>query len=327
MLSICPACGNKKGLEIIRRPDDIEVKGEKITIDIPYYSCENCGNDFDDPDEFGDPIKIAYNEYRRIKGMVQPDEIISFREKFGLTQKELSDLLGFGGVTLSRYENGSLQDQAHDNALRLALDTRNLFRLMQVNRAIFSEEKYDQIVSRIKPELNMFDLIEEVFVESPDEYNGFQKLNLRKVKEVINLFCHNREIFKTKLMKLLFYSDFLYYKNFHTSITGMQYVHYPYGPVPYGYEIILGTILQTDKSFRLEPREFGNKCGEVIVVDNPSSTKLFSEDELNILKTVNHKFKYYSSKEISLVSHKEIGYILTKRNDLISYNFADEIEM
>ena len=63
--------------------------------------------------------------------MTPPPEIKAFRKRYGLTQGELSKLLGWGPVTLSRYENGALQDEVHDKMLRLAMNPENLMRLVE----------------------------------------------------------------------------------------------------------------------------------------------------------------------------------------------------
>ena len=73
--------------------------------------------------------------------MVQPIQIRNLRKIYNLTQKELSDLLGFGDVTLSRYENGALQDETHDTLLRLALDPKNLISLIKERSQAFYQKK------------------------------------------------------------------------------------------------------------------------------------------------------------------------------------------
>ena len=328
MLKQCPACESNMGLKITTRLKEFDIKGEKITIDTTYYHCNNCGKDFNSPKEFGDPYRKAYDEYRRRKGMVQPEEIVSFRNKYNLTQKELSDLLGFGGVTLSRYENGALQDQAHDSILRLAMEPQNLLRLVTQNTFKIASPKWTKLLAQLETELTLVDKM-ELFLgkNEPSEYNGFKSLDLIKVVEVIKFFCFNREVYKTKLLKLFFYSDFLHYKQTNRSITGMKYAHLPYGPVPNGYDLIFGAIMQIEPGFHLEPRDFGDYGGEVIVIEKSPDTSTFSQTELDVLKKVSNQFAFYSSKAISIKSHKENGYIATKTSELISYNFANEIDL
>src|SRR4030042_5997708 len=131
MKGICPHCEKETELELIRGEEEIKVRGEKIKVPLEYCKCKVCGNEFDYPRSDDDPLDKAYREYRRRHGMTQPEEIHDLRKRYGLTQNEMSRLLGWGGATLSRYENGALQDETHEKALRLAMDPRNLLKLME----------------------------------------------------------------------------------------------------------------------------------------------------------------------------------------------------
>lgn len=44
----------------------------------------------------------------------------------------------------------------------------------------------------------------------------------------------------------MFYSDFLNYKNTGESITGLEYIKYPFGPVPNNYEILLHYLFEKE---------------------------------------------------------------------------------
>lgn len=50
---------------------------------------------------------------------------------------------------------------------------------------------------------------------------------------MVLFFAHeSSELLKTKLMKLLNYSDMIFYKENGISMSGLKYAHLPYGPVP-----------------------------------------------------------------------------------------------
>ena len=327
MLTQCPACDQTTGLEIISRPDEFKIKGESITIDVQLYHCKVCGSEFS-AKELGDPFRKAYDEYRKQKGMVQPEQIVEFRKKYDLSQKELSTLLGFGDVTLSRYENGSLQDQVHDNILKLAMDPKNFLQLLEQNRTLFSEKKLIRLLTKLNSELSFIENLDRFINGShPNEFNGNTKIDLEKITEVIELLCFNREVFKTKLMKLLFYVDFLNYKNHHHSITGMSYAHLPYGPVPHGYELILGTITANSAEISLEPAEIGNCIGEIVRINNVPKIHHLSETDLEVIHLISNRFEYYSSKTISELSHAEPAYKKTEATKLISYKLAPTLNI
>ncbi len=61
-------------------------------------------------------------------GLLTSDEIIKIREKYGISQKEFSEVLGWGGrATITRYENHQVQDRVHDDVLKKLAMTQNGF--------------------------------------------------------------------------------------------------------------------------------------------------------------------------------------------------------
>jgi len=121
MKDMYPICVSVTELAFTERTEDVDIRGECISVPVAFYTCNACGGDFEDPKSPLDSLDLAYREYRRRHGMVQPEIIREFRTRYALTQQELARLLGWGGATLSRYENGALQDDAHDRMLKLAM--------------------------------------------------------------------------------------------------------------------------------------------------------------------------------------------------------------
>lgn len=115
-----------------------------------YYKCMSCGEEFEDPRSDNHPLDEAYRQYRRRHGMMQPEEIRSLRKRYGLTQKEMSNLLGWGGATLSCYENGALQDETHEKPLRLAMEPRNLLKLIEETPSALAEEKRARLIKELR---------------------------------------------------------------------------------------------------------------------------------------------------------------------------------
>lgn len=325
MKTICPVCEKSSGIEVVTKNQVFKIKGENINVDVDLYSCKNCDAVFSSK-ELGDPFKKAYKAYRDLKKMVQPEEIVTFRQKYDLTQKELSSLLGFGEVTLSRYENGSLQDETHDTLLKLVMDPTNLLELINEKEDIFLGKKKKDLQSRLVEELAVakicFDILSS---DRPNKFNGFRILDLTKVAEAIKVFCFNRDVYKTKLFKLLFYSDFLNFKFYDFSITGLKYAHLPLGPVPDDYNFILGALLNFDKEIEMELVEFPQYSGEILKVKSPPDISVFSDTEIEILNFVNEKFKDLSTNQLIDLTHKEQAYICTKNSEIIPYDFAKEL--
>lgn len=332
MKGICPVCEKETELEFVNRTEDITVRGESIPVRAEYFKCKECGSEFEDPQSAYDPLEIAYREYRTRHGMVQPEEIKQFRERFGLTQLELSNLLGLGGATLSRYENGALQDEAHNTMLSLAMQPENLFDLIEEKPLVLSDEKRKRILSLLKEikeehEKSFLSIYESYFGSYPaDILSGYQPLNVSKLLNAIVFLCKSTELPKTKLNKLLFYADFKHFKDYSISITGVRYAHLPHGPVPDKYNYYMAT-LEDEKSIFIDEREFPNYTGEFLTSTREPDLSIFSTTELKTLALVKEFFEKYTAKDIRNFSHNERGYQVTRDGELISYEYAQFLQI
>lgn len=330
MKLFCPNCEKISEVEFINSNEEFEIRGETFKVDVKYFKCAHCGDEFDDPSSDYDPIEIAYDEYRKIHGYVQPNDIKDFRKKYGLTQAEFSKLLGFGGATLSRYENGALQDEAHNIILKMAMETSNLLKRIKESDNIMSEDRKNEIISEIESGDNKLWKIENAIIEcfgahEPSEFSGFSALNIDKFINAVLYFC-KEGIYKTILCKFLFYSDFLHCKSYSSSITGLEYAHAPRGPVPDGFEpyfelLVSKNYLELKESFYKENPTF--KYLSIIEPD----FNVFQESELRCLFKIKNVFSGWTAKKISDYSHKENAYKQTVNGELISYKYAETLQL
>jgi len=330
MKGICPNCEKETDLELLRTLEVVKVRGEQIEVAMEYYKCLACHEEFEDPHSEADPLDKAYREYRHQHGMMQPEEILDLRKRYGLTQNEMSKLLGWGGATLSRYENGALQDEAHEEMLHLVKDPRNLLKLLEDRPQALPEEKRTHLIKKlqeIEEEVYSFERIyEERFGRyEPGELSGYKSLDLAKLFNVMLFFCIGG-VFKTKLNKLLFYADFKHFKEYAVSITGARYAHIPFGPAPDKYAYYFATLVEED-ALNVEEVPFSdNATGEKFISKRNPDLLSFSETELKILTDVKEYFKDFTAKRITDFSHEENGYKETPNGRLISYKYANELK-
>jgi len=330
----CPICKQESYPELIKKKDVLNIRGENIEIEVEVYRCEKCGEEILSSDSKNDPFEQAYRIYRTNHCFLQPEEIKSVRKKYSLTQNELSKILGWGLATLSRYENGALQDEAHDKVLRLiADDPQNLLKLILQSPYALDEERRRRIIEELKNQerrLFSFDkLYEDLFTIFPaNENSGFAKLDINKVFNAILFFCLDGD-FKTKVNKLLFYSDFRHFRDYTISISGLSYAHGFYGPVPDKYDFIYAALIEKGA---LTSREYTCDCSPNIVGENLISTKspdlsIFLETELMELAFIKKFFRKYTSNKIQKYSHQERGYQETSDGELISYSYAQYLRL
>lgn len=138
---------------------------------------------------------------------------------------------------------------------------------------------------------------------------------------VIGYFAHFiSNLYKVKLMKLLWYTDTLYFKRQGKSMTGLVYKHMLYGALPLAYNEIF--YLPTVKIN--EEMAYESIIYKIIPYQDINISK-FSLDEFNVLETVASKFKHYNTNQIVDYMHNEIAYKNTELYHIISYNLAKDL--
>lgn len=329
MKGFCPNCEKDAPLRSVRRKELVDVRGERIPVMAELFICNECKEEFQNT-RGTDQLDAAYREYRRRHGMLQPEEIKDWRSRFGLTQREVADLLGLGGATLSRYENGALQDASHEKMLRLAMDPRNLAKLLESNSEAIPADKRARLLGELaslERESCSFEKAYETFLGDyqAGELSGYQRWNLPKILNSFVILAGGG-VLKTKLLKLLFYADFKHFKEHTVSITGLRYVHLPYGPVPDNYDYYLAT-LQKQGALRVAEKLVGEYSGEEFAAGVEPDLTLFAEAELETLRLVRDRFKKFSAARISRQSHDEVAYKDTAPSDLISYRYAERLSI
>lgn len=328
MKGLCPNCEKGTELVLMSGVEEIMVRGEAIPVNVEYLRCKECETEFRDPRTQRDPLETAYKVFRKRHGMLQPERIRELRERYALTQHELTELLGWGGATLSRYENGALQDDAHETVLRLIQEPNNLLELIEQKPNVLDDKKAKQIMTSLKKASNLSErsiptIYENLFgTYEADIFSGYKLLDIHKLFNALVFFCLGNEIPKTKLNKLMFYADFKHFKDYAISITGVQYAHLPYGPAPDHYEMYLAALHDEEEAVSINEVQYNEYSGEYLQAMKEPVLAMFSTSELKILAMVKEQFTEFTAKRISDISHQEKGYQETGNGDLISYEYA-----
>ncbi len=331
MKGICPNCERETDIKLIRSTEEIKVRGEPIKVPVEYYKCLSCGEEFEDPHSNDDPLDKAYREYRKRHGMMQPEEIQNLRKRYGLTQAEMARLLGWGAITLSRYENGALQDEAHEKLLRLSEDPRNLLQLIEETPGALLDEKRQHLVERLRVaefEAYSFERIyEERFGKyRADEFSGYSVFDFSRAINAILFFCEEG-VLKTVLNKLLFYLDFKHFKDNIVSVTGLRYAKVPFGPAPDKWQHYFALLID-EGALRSEEIFYDEDVtGEKFISQKRPDRNIFSDTELMTLISIKKYFHGWTAKRISEFSHNEKGFKETLQGKFISYIYAKNLQI
>jgi putative zinc finger/helix-turn-helix YgiT family protein len=125
----CAVCG-ERSLRREKRLYEYAVSHDgrpPVTVRIPDLDVIVCTNSNCHPEHPDDTMilddaaswRITEETYRQL-GLLTPTEIRESREQLGLNQQELQQMLGLGGNSLSRWENGHVyQARSMDMLLRI----------------------------------------------------------------------------------------------------------------------------------------------------------------------------------------------------------------
>jgi uncharacterized phage-associated protein len=161
-------------------------------------------------------------------------------------------------------------------------------------------------------------------------YTLNRKVNERLYKNAVLYFikyCNNQYLGKTKLNKLLYYLDFIWFRDNKTSITGDIYVHQEYGPVPAHSEEILADLKSEGA---IDAEAIAHKDGEKIKfkIKNEKlfDENVFSSEQKNLLKQICGEFGSWSTDKIVNQTHLEAPWFFSKPLEIVDYSYSKDID-
>ena len=249
----CPMCDRVHDVELRKSIEIANIKGEDVECEEFYYKCSNCAEEessFETGDMVNKNMLNAYDVYRRNHSLLTAKEIVSIREKYSLSQVDLARLLNWGEATISRYESKSIQDEAYDNMLRLIKDNPFIaYEFFKKNEKKFTPEKRAEIGKKICSNLEEYGeeylkrqslKSEYVIYDEPSDLNGYCQLDIDKVESMMAYMAETvNDLYKSKLMRLLWYADALSYKKFGKAISGLVYSYAGNTVIPVGHYKLL----------------------------------------------------------------------------------------
>lgn len=333
MRKYCEECSMEVETKVIAKKESYDVCGEKIEVNAQVMVCVVCGEELFCEELDSQTLLSAYSEYRKRHKLLFPEEIRQIREQYGLSQRSFAKLLNWGDKTICRYENGSIQDKAHNSLLLFLREPENMRTYLYENEIMLGEKQKKNVMDRIEMLLENKEyyagkkITSMFFPKIPNEENGFKLFDYEKLCAMVLYFSHRKKgLLKTKLLKLLNYADMAFYQKEGVSISGARYVHLPYGPVPENFDILFGTMA-ADHIVHIEVAFDNGYEKHQVIPEREVPEQVLSDEELDIMKQVWNKFADFGSVEISEYSHREKGYMETKQGEIISYEYAKEMQL
>lgn len=324
-----------KEMKLTKERRSMDFRKETFEIVFHYYKCEDSGEQFTTTSLDEVNMNQVYNQYRDKFNIPFPDEIIGIREKYGLSAAKMSEILGFGINSYRQYEAGEMPSVANAKLIQMVNEPKIFIEMVELCATIDDKFKTKHIqkaqLLAEEKKRNIFNLnFKEYLLGShlANIYSGYRNPNLEKFTEMVVYFSDKLSPFKTKMNKLLFYADFLMFKQSCFSISGVRYKAIDMGPVPNNFQSIFEYLVNKDE-IDIYTTEYPNGyTGEQFKArkDRKFNADLFTENELKTLEKVASVFKETSTNDIIKLSHLEEAWKKNeKEKKVISYEYAFEL--
>lgn len=331
---LCTCCMEEHEVKTVLVHEYATFKNVKVKYEANYSYCELAEELYVNEEQMQENDLRLKDAYRKQEGLLTSHEISGIRHKYGISQTDFCILLGWGGKTITRYEGHQVQDKAHDMILKkIDSDAEWFITLLNETKNSFAPEAYAKYfaaaAARYEREQDAYlrKAIEANYAKYQGDalYHGNTELSLDKVVDVIRYFAASKEVtnlYKVKLMKLMWYADALSYKRRGVAITGLVYLAMPMGAVPVGHDSFISL-----KNIPCEEVDMGETNAYHFYLEDVSSCPALSDADKEILDIVIAKFGKWTKSQIVSFMHKEQAYIETAPREAIAYKYAESLQI
>ena len=192
----CPYCKEEVEYKIEKR-ELKEFRGIEVNTFENVAICNECNQDLYVNKIEDENNERIYKVYREKANIIKAEDIVKLREKYDISQRELTAILGFGKMTINRYERGGLPTKSQSDYIKLLIENDDKF-IEKVKEAYeknnINEKTYRKIVSEGQEENiskkrvqeNIRRYLKEVLNRKPNIYNGYKSLDLEKIENIIS---------------------------------------------------------------------------------------------------------------------------------------------
>lgn len=331
---ICTCCMEEHDVKTVQIKEQALFKEREVSFEAVYMYCELADEFYMDEHQIKENDIRLKDAYRRAEGLLTSKEISAIRRKYGITQSDLCTLLGWGGKTITRYESHQIQDKAHDYILKkIDLDPEWFLVLLRDARVNLTHEAYQKyyVTATALYEADQDQYLRRAIQASYAGFsgnllfNGNTELSLDKVVDVIRYFASSLKVtnlYKVKLMNLMWYADFLSFKKRGHAITGLVYQALPMGAVPIGHNSIINL-----KDVPCEEEDMGEYNAYHFWLNKDAHFDHISKEDKEILDEVIEKLGKMTKEEIVSFMHKEKAYTETLPKSIIEYKHAENLQI
>lgn len=305
-----------KPLRVVFEPETLSFRGEKFDCVYISFRDDERNEGFTTTESDGVWYSQVTNQYREKHGIPYQDEIIALRERYGVSATKMALILGFGTNQYRLYEEGEVPSESNGKMIRSAMNPKVFLDLVKASGNQLTEREFVKISAKVEEVIARSEgwhdeqlAVERLFRCGRGLVNGFAPLSTARLKNLLlYVLGQMGETFQTKMNKVLFYIDFLSYRERGMAISGLAYQALEFGPVPQRWNRVYSEFDEVGEQLR---RVQGQECLS-LYANGEADMSGFSQEEMSIIDTVCSKLKDMTSREVSNLSHVESawkGYI------------------
>jgi len=227
-------------------------------------------------------------------------KIKELREKHELSQEKLSNLVGISRAALSELERGNR-----------SLDALELAKIAK----IFGLST-DEILKNKETKRR--------YVVNVNKKMKFEANKLRQLILYILSRCGGKPNFgETVLYKLLYFIDFDAYEGLGKPITGMNYIHQKFGPMPQlkQYQPVIQDMKENQEIKVFNQDYYGMTQKRYVALKNYKMDD-FSGEEKELIDNVISHLSNLRARQIEEYAHGDIPWRSTEDNEIIPYDLV-----
>ena len=298
-----------KPMQVVYEPKTMKFRGEEYDCVFISFRDDAEGENYTTTESDSIWYNQVTNQYRAKYGIPYTDEIIALRERYGLSAAKMSAILGFGTNQYRLYEMGEVPNESNGKMIRGAMNPRFFLDLVRSSRCHLTDREYAKITARV----------EEIIAQAPEWHseqwaaarlfcsrrgleNGFAPQSTIRLKNLLLYILGKMgDTFQTKMNKVLFYIDFLSYRERGMAISGLAYNAIDFGPVPQRWDRVYSAF----DEIRPVPKIVRDQECLALTSTTEADMSCFTKEELSIIDTVCAKLKPLKAHDISELSHNE----------------------
>ena len=299
-------------MRVVYTPDSWEFRGEKYDFTYIAYRDDESGEEFTTTESDTIWYNQVTNQYREKHGIPYQDEIIALRERYGVSAAKMALILGFGTNQYRLYEEGEVPSESNGKMIRSAMNPKVFLDLVRSSRTQLTEKEFAKITAQVEAVIARSEswhdevyVSERLFLSGRGLANGFAPQSVGRLKNLLlYVLGQMGETFQTKMNKVLFYIDFLSYRERGMAISGLAYQAIEFGPVPQRWDRVYSAFDEVQEQLRLVQ---GQECMSLLA-GGEADMSAFTEAEMAVIDEVCGKLRDMTSRAVSKMSHEETAW-------------------